>query len=1117
MVPFVGREEERARLLAGWKRARAGELHHVLLSGEAGIGKSRLAEELVAQARSEGGRVLRGRCWDVGGAPAYWPWTQAFGSHLEEVGPAAFAPLLADLDPGLARLFPRLQSALRAPTEYDVGGSEATQLRLFDGVTVLLRRLSADRPVLLLLDDLESADGPSLELLRFLVRARAGGGLMTLAVYRAPLPGGSPAAVPLWGIGREPAVEMMTLGGLAVPDIAALMTAVAGSGQAASLAAALHARTGGNPLFATEFIRLLAAPGTDGGALLASALPSGVRGIIGQRLATLPSECRLLLTVAAVLGREFDAGTLSAVVARPPEEVLADLAPAQEVGVLLAAPARAPSASYLFAHPLLRESLYQDLSPAPRAELHLAVADSLCRRFAGDLDEHLATVASHYVAAAGLGGAEKAVEFCRRAAGRASRLAARDEAVRLLELGLQAVTSLDDQRLACDLLLELGEAQARAGRMDDARATALRVSERAQRLGLPTHMARAALAFGGRFVWARTRHGSPELGLLETALAALPETELSLRARLMSRLSGLDRNRRTALASAARSRQAVQLARESGDRDVLTGALTALTLTELAVGTGEGVLACTDELLSVAASTGNLEAELQAHDYRLIAHLERGETVLAEQELGICREMAERLAQPPQLWFTRLLSALVALARGQLARAEVLAEEARLLGEKVQPIESRFCFLNQLHHLRREQGRGAELPGPLSEAVAALPLIKLLRCLHLLAEVASGRHHEARAFLDRQLDTDWADIQDSVQYRYLLALCAEMAAATKHASAGRALAPLLAELPQRHLVSAPSVSAGSVFRYRALAAWAAGEAESAARWLQDAARENRAAGALVWALRCELERSRLLLEQDGPDLGGVRSSLWHIRTEATAAELPQLAEESARLLATITADKPDSAGEIQGDIRDVAAAPGRTSPPGPTAPELAAEFRREGEFWTIGWSGRSLRLRDAKGLRYLGQLLSQAGRELPAMELVVGAGEAPLPVEAEAAPVLDGEARLAFKRRLERLEVERGEAEAWNDMERLRGIDRERALLAEELAGAVGLGGRDRRLGDTAERARQSVTKAIKGAIRRIAREDRELGRHLDSTVHTGLFCRYEPDPLRPPPWLIRL
>ena len=276
-----------------------------------------------------------------------------------------------------------------------------------------------------------------------------------------------------------------------------------------------------------------------------------------------------------------------------------------------------------------------------------------------------------------------------------------------------------------------------------------------------------------------------------------------------------------------------------------------------------------------------------------------------------------------------------------------------------------------------------------------------------------------------------------------------------------------------------------------------------------AAQQNRAAGAVLWALRSELDLARLQLRGPEPDVGA--RLLDKVILEAAATQSPALRAEATAL--RDGTGRPDRPGRRRGTSW-FAPRPGRLDCPTPTGPD----FRREGEFWTIGFGGSSLRLRDAKGLRYLAQLLAQAGRELPAVQLVAWDGWAQTPRRA----AIWGRCWTArrgprIQRRLEELESELVEAEGWHDRERVARAQRERAALARELAAAVGLGGRDRRMGDPAERARQSVTKAIKSAIRRIGREDRELGRHLDATVHTGLMCRYEPDPRHPPVWQVVL
>ena len=395
---------------------------------------------------------------------------------------------------------------------------------------------------------------------------------------------------------------------------------------------------------------------------------------------------------------------------------------------------------------------------------------------------------------------------------------------------------------------------------------------------------------------------------------------------------------------------------------------------------------------------------------------------------------------------------------------------------------------------------------PLDEGVHHLPGFALVHCLraHLWALCpALGRTGEARAFLDRQVDSGFADIQDSVHYRYMLALCSEMAVELGHREAAAGLAERLGQLSHVHLISPQSSSAGASARYRGLLAALLGRRREADSLLRAAVQQNRAAGALIWTLHAQLDLARLQLaagEATGVEEGRRLQAEVAREAEATGLRALAAAAQAATVpeLAVSSGVSPDQAG--RSDLADV---------PG---------FRREGEFWSIGWSGSWLRLRDAKGLRYLAQLLAHAGQELPAVQLVGSDGGAldGTPVEGDLGPLLDATARETFQRRLDQLDVELAEAEGWNDGERLARAQRERQLLAQELSAAVGLGGRERRMGDPGERARQSVTKAIKSAIRRIAREHEELGRHLDATVHTGLFCRYAPDPRHPPVWQVQ-
>jgi hypothetical protein len=229
--------------------------------------------------------------------------------------------------------------------------------------------------------------------------------------------------------------------------------------------------------------------------------------------------------------------------------------------------------------------------------------------------------------------------------------------------------------------------------------------------------------------------------------------------------------------------------------------------------------------------------------------------------------------------------------------------------------------------------------------------------------------------------------------------------------------------------------------------------------------------------------------------------------EELAAELLGAAGTTARALGMPLAAEPPPAEGGAGGTGATAGA-GRPAPPAPAA---VAVFRREGEYWTIAWRGPVFRVRHATGLAHLARLLGQPGRELHALDLA--AGESGHVSGGQAVPVLDGAAKAAYRRRLGELAAELEEAERWADPERAARARAEMDALTDQLAGAMGLGGRDRGLPSDAERARVSVTKAIRAAIRRIAEHDAALGEHLTRTVRTGTFCVYAADPATPSRW----
>jgi hypothetical protein len=199
------------------------------------------------------------------------------------------------------------------------------------------------------------------------------------------------------------------------------------------------------------------------------------------------------------------------------------------------------------------------------------------------------------------------------------------------------------------------------------------------------------------------------------------------------------------------------------------------------------------------------------------------------------------------------------------------------------------------------------------------------------------------------------------------------------------------------------------------------------------------------------------------------------------------------------------------------------APPIRDAAGTSARLVQEGEYWAFHYAGETARLRDSKGLRYLARLLRNPGQELHALDLVVGDGGAAVGRRPEpelnrigagdAGAMLDPQAKAAYRRRLEDLREEIDEATVFNDLVRAERAQQEMDFLLAELSAAVGLGGRDRKAASDAERARQSVTRAIKSAVERLGEVHVPLGDHLRTTVRTGIFSSYMPDPRAPITW----
>ena len=429
---FVGRERELAEVRAAIDDACAGRGRLVLFTGEAGIGKTRLADESARLATTEGMRVWWGRCWEGGGAPAHWPWIQV----IRELVADSDAPSVrsGNLPVEIARILPELSSEVPEP-EARVDAEQA-RFRLFDAVATLLREAAREHPIVIVLDDLHEADTASLEMLQFTARVLHDANVLIVGTYREAEMRRSPERSPLMDeIVRD--ALLLPIVGLTEREVGDLVAGRAAAAPATGIVAELHRATAGNPLFVDGVLRALAAEGRLGGARIDLAgfkLPDGVRGAIRRRLGLLSPDARAVLTTAAVIGQESDHELLSLVHGHTAEKLAALMGEAEEMGIVGVA---GPSASR-FTHPLLREALYGDLKARERTRLHRQVAVALESLHRANVTPCLAELAHHWRAGARAPeDIEKAIDYAIRAGEAAFAVFAYEGATELFRVAVE--------------------------------------------------------------------------------------------------------------------------------------------------------------------------------------------------------------------------------------------------------------------------------------------------------------------------------------------------------------------------------------------------------------------------------------------------------------------------------------------------------------------------------------------------------------------------------------------------------------------------------------------------------------------------------------------------------
>jgi DNA-binding SARP family transcriptional activator/tetratricopeptide (TPR) repeat protein len=859
---YVGRERELAMLAAGLDDALAGRGRLFLMSGEPGIGKSRLADELVARARARGAEVLFGRCWEAGGAPAYWPWAQALRVHIRETERQVLGEEAGSGAAELAHLLPELREILPGLPERDSPDSEGARFRLFDATVEFLRRASARRALVLVLDDLHAADTPSLLLLQFLARELGSSRLLVLGAFRDVDPVPNPALGAMLGaVTREPVTRRLPLAGLSAPDVARYVEQSASEIASPELIAALYEETEGNPLFLGETVRLLLLEGIQpgpGGAR--RAIPPSIRDVIERRLAHLSEECNHLLVRASVLGRDFALDTLARVAGSANEEALLETLD-EAMAARIIADMPGSTDRLRFTHVLIRDTLYEGLTSARRVLLHRQSGEALEALYGHEPGPHLAELAHHAIAGGDL---ERGSRYARAAGDRALTLSAYEEAVRLYETALDRLEleGVSKEWARCTLLLARGEAETRAGDTPSAQETFLAAAAIARQLGLTTELARAAAGYGGRIVWARAGDDYRLVPLLEEALAALAGEDAELRARLLARLAGALRDEHSRDRRDALSREAVELARRHGSAAVLSYALVGRAHAIVAPDTVLECLALGTELREVALQSGDREQVVAAHMLRNLAHLLVGDVAEGQIELAAATSVAVALRQPAQLWQVRACEAQLALAAGRLDEADGLITQAFELGERALPEVAIPIYLLQRYTLCDFRAHLEEIEHEIRDLVVTYPARPVFRCVlaHLLGRL--GRLSEAQLALNDLAGADFSALPFDQEWLYGTSLLAETFVLLGDAGACSLLYELLLPWAAFNAVDVAEGFRGSVARYLGLLATATGRLDDAQRHFEDALARNQQMLARPWLAYTQSDYAQMLLTRD---------------------------------------------------------------------------------------------------------------------------------------------------------------------------------------------------------------------------------------------------------------
>ncbi len=828
--PLIARASQLGRIADRLGHVRRGRGGVMLVTGEAGIGKTRLAQIAAEEAEARGISVVWGRCVEGHGTLPFWPWLQALRA-LGERGAQAVRLLAGEgadgsADPGAAllELYERALSALTA----------------------------ADGPTLVVLDDLHAADASSLRLLGHMANSLSRESVLVLATLR-PEPGLDPEQLSetLAALAREPGTERMSLPPFTQEDVQAFLERRDLTDPA--FARVLFRRTSGNPFYLGELLRLLGSEHRLDTASLG--VPESVREVIGRRVARLPDKTRELLRSAAVLGRDVGLDVLEVFTGVPAEEVMSRLEPAVATGLLVET---RDGIDYRFSHALVGDALYAGLGHLEKARLHLRAGEALESLPGGGGAARLPILAHHFAMAARIGGADRAVDYAARAARQATAQRAYVEAVELWEKALLALGQGDPGR-KCRLLVELARARRDIGDTVRARSAIEEAIELAAGQGDRVTLVEAVTVFGTLSVWNWRPYGMVDdraIALLEDLLAG--PLDDAHRAALLGTL-GIELNYGPRRAEGeAMAAEAVEIARRVGNPPLLLQVLNNYLIAAWVPAREHERRRAVEEMLAVPRLPA--PAELVARVHRLHCLFRMGDLDEWDRDLARAERLLREVRSSELTAMVRVAQAARLTLEGRWSEAEHMTDELdKIFGDSTMWGLS-YVRLSILYTCRRGQGRVAEIVDELV-AGAAEPYMQPLRPMAVLAALDVGDRTLARSLIARwgtPVPEDWSGEFAAVIWSYVTA---ELGVPDPASLYG-----LLLPYADRLAVNGSGTAGwGSIHQALARLAVATGDRDSALRHARLAAEVHDRLGLEHWSS----ESRRLLADLGGqPDLGG---------------------------------------------------------------------------------------------------------------------------------------------------------------------------------------------------------------------------------------------------------